>query len=97
MNCSKRHLHKAFSAEDDTLAQYILRQRLQGCMRELGDPASAARTITEIAFSWGFNNTAHFSRVFREHTGQTPSAYRDLACARAMHENSEGAQRHRPR
>lgn len=79
MNCSKRHLHKAFSAEDDTLAQYILRQRLQGCMRELGEAASAARTITEIAFSWGFNNTAHFSRVFREHTGQTPSAYREQA------------------
>jgi len=83
MNCSKRHLHKAFSAEDDTLAQYILRQRLQGCMRELGEPASAARTITEIAFSWGFNNTAHFSRVFREHTGRTPSTYREQAQASA--------------
>jgi AraC-like DNA-binding protein len=81
MNCSKRQLHKAFSAEDDTLAQYILHQRLQGCMRELADPRSAARTITEIAFSWGFNNTAHFSRVFREHTGQTPSAFRERAQA----------------
>lgn len=76
MNCSKRHLHKSFSAEDDTLAQYIQRQRVEACMRDLADPRRADRTITEIAFSWGFNNTAHFSRVFREHTGVTPSAFR---------------------
>lgn len=76
MNCSKRHLHKAFSAEDDTLAHYIQRQRIEACMRDLVDPQRVDRTITEIAFSWGFNNTAHFSRVFREHTGTTPSAYR---------------------
>lgn len=79
MNCSKRHLHKAFSAEDDTLAHYIQRQRVEACMRELADPQRAGRTITEIAFSWGFNNTAHFSRVFREHTGLTPSAFRARA------------------
>ncbi|MBX3608354.1 MAG: helix-turn-helix domain-containing protein [Hydrogenophaga sp.] len=77
MNCSKRHLHKAFSAEDDTLASYIQRQRIEACMRELADPMGQSRTITEIAFSWGFNNTAHFSRVFREHAGETPSAFRE--------------------
>ncbi|MDP2419565.1 MAG: DNA-binding protein, partial [Hydrogenophaga sp.] len=27
LNCSKRHLHNAFSAEDDTLGHYILRRR----------------------------------------------------------------------
>jgi len=76
LNCSKRHLHKAFNDEDDTLAHYIQRQRIQACMRELSDPQRAPRTITDIAFSWGFNNTAHFSRVFRDHTGVTPSAFR---------------------
>jgi AraC-like DNA-binding protein len=79
LNCSKRHLHNAFSAEDDTLAHYIQRQRIQACMRELAHPSRAQRTITEIAFSWGFNNGAHFSRVFREHTGQSPSDFRESA------------------
>ena len=79
LNCSKRHLHKAFSEEDNTLAHYIQRQRIQACMRELAHPARAHRTITEIAFSWGFNNGAHFSRVFREHTGQSPSDFRESA------------------
>lgn len=84
LNCSKRLLHKSFGGGEadeggDTLAQYILRRRLEGCMRELRDPAQAARSITEIAFSWGFNSSAHFSRAFRAHTGVSPSDYRRQA------------------
>ncbi|MDP2220965.1 MAG: helix-turn-helix transcriptional regulator, partial [Hydrogenophaga sp.] len=79
LNCSKRHLHNAFSAEDDTPAHYILRRRLLACMRDLQDPAFTQRTITDIAFSWGFNNGAHFSRVFREHAGLSPSDFRETA------------------
>ena len=48
-------------------------------MRELKNPAQAQRTITDIAFSWGFNNGAHFSRVFREHAGLSPSDFRETA------------------
>lgn len=79
LNCSKRHLHNAFANEDDSLAQHILRRRLQACMRDLKDPLQQQRTITDIAFSWGFNNGAHFSRVFREHTGLAPSDFRATA------------------
>ena len=49
-------------------------------MRDLNNPALAPRTITDIALSWGFNNSAHFSRVFREHTGLSPRAFREAAC-----------------
>jgi AraC-like DNA-binding protein len=82
LNCSKRHLHNAFGDEDDTPAHYILRRRLQACMRDLRNPASTHRTITEIAFSWGFSSSAHFSRVFREHTGLSPSDFRTAALCR---------------
>ena len=84
LNCSKRHLYNAFSAEDDTLANYILRRRLQACMRDLRSPELAPRTITEIAFSWGFNSGAHFSRVFREHAGLSPSEFRAAAQRQAV-------------
>lgn len=79
LNCSKRHLHNAFADEEDTLAHYILRRRLQACMRDLKRPDYLQRTITDIAFSWGFNNGAHFSRAFRDHTGMTPSDFRAAA------------------
>lgn len=76
LNCSKRHLHNAFVDEEVTLAHYILRQRLQACIRDLKKPDHAHRTITDIAFSWGFTNCAYFSRVFRERTGLSPSEFR---------------------
>lgn len=76
LNCSKRHLHNAFADEDLTIAHYILRARIEACMRDLSSPAYAKRTITEIALSWGFNSTAHFSRVFHEHVGASPSDFR---------------------
>ncbi len=33
-------------------------------------------TITEVAFTVGFNDAAYFSRAFRKETGQSPAAYR---------------------
>ena len=34
-------------------------------------------SITQIAFSYGFNNAAHFSRKFKERYGAPPKEYRD--------------------
>ncbi len=83
LNCSKRHLHNAFADEEDTLGHYILHRRLQACMRDLKNPAHLQRTITDVAFSWGFNNGTHFSRVFREHTGLSPRDFRQAALLNA--------------
>ncbi len=76
LNCSKRHLYNAFTEEDQTLASYIQGLRLEACIRELQHPMAQMRPITEIALSWGFNSPSHFSRVFREHTGKSPSEFR---------------------
>lgn len=76
LNCSKRHLHNAFAHGDLTLASYIQQQRLQACIRQLRQGAGDARSITEIALSCGFGNLSHFSRAFREHTGMSPSEFR---------------------
>lgn len=81
LNCSKRHLHNAFAGNDDTLAGYILRLRLEACIRELQTCGRDARPITDIALSWGFNNLSHFSRVFRAHTGRSPSEFRQSSTA----------------
>ncbi len=76
LNCSKRHLYNALAGDSETLAGYILRLRLEGCIRELRDGATAARPITGIALSWGFSNPSHFSRVFRDHLGMSASEFR---------------------
>jgi AraC-like DNA-binding protein len=77
MKCSKRYLHKAFTGEErETLSHYIWSSRLESCQADLLNPQCASRSITEISFSWGFNNAAHFSRCFKTRFGLTPSEYR---------------------
>ena len=75
LNCSRRHLYNAFAGEGESIAGYIQRLRLQACVRDL-QAASSGRPITDIALSWGFGNLSHFSRVFRDHTGKSPSEFR---------------------
>ena len=76
LNCSKRHLHNAFADADETLAAHILRRRLQACMEEMRNPDCSHRSISDIAFSWGFSSGAYFSRVFRAQVGVSPTEYR---------------------
>jgi AraC-like DNA-binding protein len=76
LNCTKRYLHLVFANQDQTLNQYIWNRRLARCRRELEDPASKARSITQVAMSWGFSNLSHFSRAFREQFGRSPREVR---------------------
>jgi AraC-like DNA-binding protein len=76
LNCSRRHLYNAFAGEGESIAAYIQRLRLQACIRDLQQAGPHGRPITEIAFSWGFGNLSHFSRVFRDHTGKSPTEFR---------------------
>jgi AraC-like DNA-binding protein len=76
LNVSRRQLYNAFAEEPDGVAGYILARRLEACQRLLRDRDSAHRSITEIALGQGFQNMAHFSRVFRAHLGKPPSDWR---------------------
>ncbi len=71
-----RYLHHLFSQESETVARYILRRRLEECSRALTIPSQSGRTVTAIAFDYGFNSPTHFGRVFRERFGATPREYR---------------------
>ncbi len=71
-----RYLHHLFSTESETVARYILRRRLEECSRALTLPAQGSRTVTAIAFDYGFNSPTHFGRVFRARYGITPREYR---------------------
>ncbi len=73
---STRYLHMVFSEGGETVSGYILRRRLEQCARQFADPLWNKRTITEIAFGWGFNNATHFARVFRNTYQQSPRDFR---------------------
>jgi AraC-like DNA-binding protein len=70
--CTKRYLHMTFQQEDVSISDYILRLRLERCREDLLDPAYAHKSITDIAYAWGFNNSNHFSRCFKQAFGTSP-------------------------
>jgi AraC-like DNA-binding protein len=69
LHLSTSTLHRAWAGEACSLAEWIWAQRLDAARRDLCDPGLAARSVSEIAFSWGFNDAAHFSRAFRARFG----------------------------
>jgi AraC family transcriptional activator of tynA and feaB len=74
LRCSKRYLHMAFAACDQSITDHIWTARLDGCRGDLARRQDL--TISEIAFAWGFSSSAHFSRAFRKRFGVTPTGYR---------------------
>ena len=75
-----RYLQLLFAKEQECVSQYIKRERLLGCLLDLRDGAFEHQSITDIAFSWGFNTAAHFSSSFKKEFGLNPRDYR--ACSR---------------
>jgi AraC-like DNA-binding protein len=73
---SVRHVHRLFHESGDSVGAAIRRFRLDRCRADLEDPRQRARSVTAIALRWGFNDSAHFSRVFRARFGLAPRAVR---------------------
>lgn len=70
---SVRQLHTVVSTSGKTLMRPIWEQRLDIIAAELANPAIAYKPPPAIAFDWGFNEAAQFSRQFRARFG-TPGA-----------------------
>ena len=73
---SLRSLHQLFHDEGLTVAGWIRRRRLEGCRRDLSDPALDSRPVAAIAARWGFSSPGDFSRAFRAAHGLPPAEYR---------------------
>lgn len=73
---STRYLQKLFTEAGNTFTHYVRTRRLERCRADLISPLHQDLTISEICFRWGFNGSAHFSRVFHNEYGVSPREFR---------------------
>jgi hypothetical protein len=69
-----RYLHRLFHDQGTSVARWVRERRLANCRRDLEDPALAQRGVQAIARRWGFEDPAHFSKIFKASYGDPPSA-----------------------
>jgi AraC-like DNA-binding protein len=79
---SVRYLHKLFHDQGTSVARWVRERRLDNCRRDLEDPALAERGVVAIARRWGFDDPAHFSKIFKASYGEPPGQYRQRADAK---------------
>ncbi|KMO20747.1 helix-turn-helix domain-containing protein [Methylobacterium indicum] len=75
---SVRYLHQLFETQGTSVCGFVRRQRLAMCDEALRDPA-CRRSLSEIAYRWGFGDQAQFSRQYRAEFGCTPREARASA------------------
>lgn len=78
---STRYLHWLFHQAGETVMQYIVSLRLDFCARDLSNLNMAQRKISDIAYFWGFQDTAHFNKRFKLQFNMSPGAFRQRILA----------------
>lgn len=76
---SVRYANEVLGEHDTSIMRLIQARRLARCRCALEDPNQAHRTVSEIAYGWGFSDMTHFGRRFKKAFGVLPSDYQRLA------------------
>ena len=76
MKISVRQLHLLFEPTGTSFARHVLSRRLEECRATLANPSNSGRSVTDIAYAWGFNNLTSFYRAFRREFGVSPGELR---------------------
>lgn len=80
---SVNYLHKLFQSEDLHIESLIYAQRLETSKNMLRDPLHREKTLQQIAYKTGFSHPSHFSRLFKEKFGMSPSEFRNTKSAQS--------------
>jgi AraC family transcriptional activator of tynA and feaB len=75
---SVRYANAVLAHENTSIMRLIQARRLERCRKALQDPSQTHRTLSEIAYGWGFSDMTHFGRRFKAAYGVLPSEYRDV-------------------
>lgn len=74
LNRTKAHFSRAFKQTFGVSPHaYVLRRRIERASRLM---IESTTPLSEIALTCGFNDQAHLSKRFKQHTGATPAAWR---------------------
>ena len=75
LDINPSYLSREFSKHFGNLSfgEYIRKLRIEKAMELMGNQKYS---LTEIAYLTGFSDQSHFTRIFKKHTGQKPTAYR---------------------
>jgi AraC-like DNA-binding protein len=76
MFISVRQVYKLWETEPRPLGQWILERRLDAARQDLTSPRGRNQTIAAVARRWGFTDSTHFSRRFRQAYGMSPREWR---------------------
>ncbi|MFA5580416.1 MAG: helix-turn-helix domain-containing protein [Paracoccaceae bacterium] len=76
---SLSYLQFLAQSEGTTIGKMILQTRLDACAAILANPDYAARRITDLAYDYGFSDSAHFCRSFKARFKVTATRYRKTA------------------
>ncbi|MGD1847725.1 MAG: helix-turn-helix domain-containing protein [Salibacteraceae bacterium] len=78
MQTNSRYISKAVNeAYGDSVTNYLNALRIEHFKRELAKPTGRQYALDALALDCGFNSKSSFNRLFKQHEGMTPSAYRD--------------------
>ncbi|MET3499551.1 hypothetical protein ABIC45_001142 [Mucilaginibacter rubeus] len=71
------YLSREFSKyfENMSFGDYIRKMRIEKAINLM---ETTTHSFTEIAYLTGFSDQGHFSRIFKQHTGQSPSEYKKI-------------------
>jgi len=70
---TSRYLRAIFASASTSVTSFVREMRLQQCRASLRAPALSNQSVTQIAMIWGFNDPAHFSRIYKARFHRPPS------------------------
>lgn len=75
LDINPAYLSREFSKyfNDLSFGEYLRKLRIEKAIDYLN---TSQYSLTKIAYLTGFSDQSHFTRIFKKHTGQNPSAYR---------------------
>jgi AraC-like DNA-binding protein len=75
LDINPSYLSREFSKHFNNLSfgEYIRKLRIEKAIELM---QANTYSLTEVAYLTGFSDQSHFTRIFRQHTGKNPSAYK---------------------